>query len=149
MDLSIEIIIQLILAAFLGGLIGLEREYERKGAGLRTYTLISLGSAFFTIIGYHMTAVDPSRIIQAVATGIGFIGAGVIIHRQSHVEGVTTAAGLWVATAIGVAVGAKLYFSAIFASFLVLGVLIGLTLIKKRFFRNRMAENKTEIMDRE
>ena len=133
-----ETLLQLILAAFLGGLIGLEREYRRREAGLRTFALVSLGAALFTVIGYQMInigpEVDPTRVIQAVAIGIGFIGAGLIIYRQFRIEGLTTAAGLWVAAAIGIAVGAKLYLSAVFVTFLAIGILAGLRLIEEKFF---------------
>ena len=132
-----EILIQLIVATLLGGLIGLEREYRRREAGLRTFALVSLGAALFTIIGYQMTniglEVDPTRVIQAVAIGIGFIGAGIIIYRQFRIEGLTTAAGLWVTAAVGVAVGAKLYLPAIFVALLTLGILTGLRLLEKKF----------------
>jgi len=140
---QIQIIFQLILAALLGGAVGLEREYKRKEAGLRTYALVSLGSALFTIIAFEAFQIfrskgevnlDPLRVIQAVATGIGFIGAGIIIFRERHVEGLTTAAGLWIVSAIGVAVGVKLYFPAIFVTFLAIGILAGLRLVEEKFF---------------
>jgi len=139
--------LQLLLAAFLGGLIGLDREFKRKGAGLQTYTLVTLGACLFTIVSsaafqnfYGKTGVsfDPSRIVLAVATGIGFIGAGVIIYRQARVEGLTTAAGLWLVAAIGVAVGMNLYLVAIFATILALLVLIIYGEIEKSIFdKNR------------
>ena len=140
---QIRIILELLLAALLGGLIGLEREYKRKEAGLRTYSLVSLGAAFFTIISYTAfesfagrTGIDfdPTRIIGQIVLGIGFLGAGLIIFRGFHIEGLTTAAGLWVASAIGVAVGAELYFPAIFATFLAIGILSGLRIVEEKFF---------------
>jgi putative Mg2+ transporter-C (MgtC) family protein len=141
--MDFQIIIQLILATFLGALIGLEREYKKKEAGLRTYSLVSLGAAFFTIISYTAFEsfadqagidFDPTRIIGQIVLGIGFLGAGLIIFRGFHIEGLTTAAGLWVAAAIGVAVGTKLYFPAIFATFLVIGILSGLRIFEEKFF---------------
>lgn len=134
MNFQVEIIFQLILAALLGGLIGLDREYKKRGAGLRTYSLVCLGATLFTLIGFFMSQkfkgevgieVDPSRIIQAVAIGIGFLGAGVIIHRGPHVEGLTTAAALWVAAAVGVGVGSGLYFIAILVTLITVGILVG------------------------
>ena len=138
-----EILIQLVLAAFLGGVVGLEREYKRKEAGLRTYALVSLGSALFTVIAFNFPltsigqniSLDPTRVIQAIATGIGFLGAGLIIQRQFRIEGLTTAAGLWVVAAVGVAIGAKLYIPAVFVTFLAIGILAGLRVIEEKFFR--------------
>ncbi|MBI2626344.1 MAG: MgtC/SapB family protein [Candidatus Nealsonbacteria bacterium] len=141
-----EIFLQLILATLLGGLIGLEREYNRKEAGLRTYSLVSLGATFFTIIAYNSLGLffkeppigfDPSRIIGQIVLGIGFIGAGLIVYREFHVEGLTTAAGLWVAAAIGAAVGVKLYTASIFVTILVLAVLVGLRPIEERFIKGK------------
>jgi len=140
---QIQIIFQLILAAFLGGVVGLEREYKRKEAGLRTYALVSLGSALFTIISFEVFQfflgktginIDPLRVIQAIPVGIGFIGAGLIIFREKHIEGLTTAAGLWIVSAIGMAVGVKLYFPAIFVTLLAIGILAGLRLVEEKFF---------------
>ena len=142
---AIEIILQIILAAALGGLLGLEREFGKKEAGLRTYMLVCIGSCLFTILaflslnifGEYKSNLDPLRVIQAVAIGIGFIGSGVIIFRRDHVEGLTTAAGLWLVAAIGVAVGLKLYFLATFTSFLGLLILAGLLLIERRMLRKK------------
>lgn len=136
-----EIFLQLILAALLGGLVGLEREYKKKEAGLRTYALVSLGAALFTIIGFNLPLItnqavtlDPIRVIQAIAVGIGFLGAGLIVYRQFQIEGLTTAAGLWVVAGIGIAVGAKLYTIAVFVAFLAILILFGLMWIEKRLF---------------
>ena len=140
---QIQIIVQLVVAVFLGGLIGLEREYKRKEAGLQTYSLVTLGSCLFTIISFkffHLfigepgISFDPSRIILAVATGIGFIGAGVIIYRRFHIEGITTAAGLWCSAAIGVAVGAEFYFLALLTTLLATIILIGFGELERKFF---------------
>lgn len=140
---QIRIIFQLLLAAFLGGLIGLEREYKRKEAGLQTYSLVALGTCLFTVITFELfnffinkegISFDPSRIIQAIAVGIGFIGAGVIFRQPSGVVGLTTAAGLWTTAAIGTAIGVKLYFLAIFATFLALLVLSGFGLLEEKIF---------------
>jgi len=145
--MEMQIVFQLILATVLGALIGLEREIKRKEAGLQTYSLVALGACLFTIISFELfysffdkvgVSYDPSRIIQAVAIGIGFIGAGVIFRQESGIIGLTTAAGLWVAAAIGVAVGVGLYALAIIGTILALLVLIGLGAIEKRAFeKNR------------
>ena len=142
--MSFQIIIQLLLATFLGGLIGIEREYKRKEAGLRTYSLICLGSAFFTIISFeafklfsNQPGIDfnPIQIIGQIILGVGFLGAGLIVLRESHLEGLTTAAGLWVAGGVGIAVGAKLYFPAIFVTFLAIAILAGLRIVEEKIFK--------------
>lgn len=141
--MDFQIIFQLILAVILGGFIGIEREYKRKEAGLRTYSLVCLGAAFFTMVSFESFKIfanqsgidfDPTRIIGQIVLGIGFLGAGLIIFRGSHIEGLTTAAGLWVTAAIGAAIGAKLYFPAIFVTFLTVGILAGLRLIEEKLF---------------
>ena len=129
---QIEVIIQLFLAVLLGGLVGLERESKGKAAGFQTYSLVSMGACLFTVISLALywnyaslagIAFDPSRIVLAIATGIGFIGGGVIFFRQTHIEGITTASGLWCAAAIGVSIGCGFYLIGIFSAILVLGVL--------------------------
>jgi len=136
---QIQIICQLLLAAFLGSLIGLEREIKRKGAGLQTYSLVTLGSCLFAIIALSLTEsvynFDPSPIIMAIAMGMGFIGAGAIVRGEFHIEGLTTAAGLWTAAAIGLSVGASFYFLATVATFLVIVILAGFGLIEEKIFK--------------
>jgi putative Mg2+ transporter-C (MgtC) family protein len=108
---------RLALAGLLGGILGLNREMAFKPAGMRTHALVSLGAALATITGLALTlpptddASAPGRIIQGLVAGIGFIGSGVILHRRDNhtVEGLTTAASIWVIAAIGVAVGAGLW----------------------------------------
>jgi putative Mg2+ transporter-C (MgtC) family protein len=149
---NLETIFQLLLAVILGGLIGIEREYRRKEAGLRTYSLVSLGAALFTIISFEIfnsssslygkagIAFDPTRIIGQIVLGIGFLGAGLIVYRQFHVEGLTTAAGLWVVAAIGTAIGAKLYFAAVFVAFLTILILAGLRIVEEKVFGKEMED---------
>jgi len=116
MSPEIEAGLRLLLAAFLGGIIGFQREKANKPAGLRTHILICLGSALFTVVSAlgFTGNVDPSRIAAGVVTGIGFIGAGVIFRgmRGDKVMGITTAASIWVTAAIGIAAGAGLYIIA-------------------------------------
>src|SRR3989338_7456924 len=107
---SMQMIYQLTLAAVLGMLIGFEREYRGKPAGLRTYMLVTLGATLFTIMSYASlsgdlgrSSFDPSRIASHVVVGIGFIGGCLIFLKGERMEGVTTAAGLWAAAAIGMA----------------------------------------------
>ena len=114
-----EFVIRLLVATALGSIIGLDREYRTKAAGFRTHVLVALGSALFMIISVHgfddlpkdqMTLrMDPARIAAQVVTGIGFIGAGTIIFQKNVVKGLTTAAGMWVTAAIGLACGGGLY----------------------------------------
>lgn len=144
--MEIQITFQLFLATFLGALVGFERKWKRKSAGLQTYSLVALGSCLFTLIAFQFFAgfsgkdinFDPSRVIQAVATGIGFIGAGVIFFREDRVEGLTTAAGLWVAAGIGVAVGANFYYLAIISTFLTLLILAGLGLLEAKVISKKL-----------
>lgn len=142
-----EVFIQLALAALLGGLVGLERECRKKEAGLRTYALVCLGSALFTIIGFNLpiinnqpVSLDPTRIIQSVAIGVGFLGGGLIMRRQFRIEGLTTAAGLWVVAGIGVAIGSKLYYWAVFTAALVVVILFGLLLLERKIFPHKEDE---------
>jgi len=119
--ISLEFLIQVLLAMLLGGLLGMERERIHKPAGLRTYIMVCLGAMLFTVLSVQVAidfandtlSVDPTRIAAQVLTGIGFIGAGVIMKRDEHIEGVTTAAGLWLCAAVGMAVGFSYYFMAV------------------------------------
>lgn len=120
--------LQLILAATLGALIGVEREYIGKAAGMRTFSLVTLGSTIFTILskqGFFMDNynLDPSRVASGIVIGIGFLGTGIIIFRDSHVEGLTTAAALWAAGAIGMAIGCGYYTLAVIGAVLIIVVL--------------------------
>ncbi len=139
-SLTLEICFKILLAAALGMAIGAEREHRHKSAGLRTYTLVAVGSALFTILslygfgGENYRAFDPSRIASQIVVGIGFIGAGMIILRENKVEGLTTAAGIWTTAAIGMAVGLNFYLIAIFVTVLILTIFVILTRLKKEVF---------------
>ena len=120
------LIFRLVAAGVLGGLIGLEREFRAKEAGVRTHFIVALGSALFMIISefaFDGKQHDAARVAAQVVSGIGFIGAGVIIFQRNVVRGVTTAAGLWVAAAIGLACGDGMYPVAIAASVLTVSCL--------------------------
>ncbi len=139
-----EIIFKLVLAGILGGLIGLERESLSRPAGLRTYTLVSIGSALAMIVSidiylqyYHTVNADPGRIAAQVISGIGFLGAGTIMREGASVQGLTTAAGLWVVACIGLAVGSGLYVPAIATTILILFVLIYFIKFEARFTGSR------------
>jgi putative Mg2+ transporter-C (MgtC) family protein len=123
-DLTVTIIARLLLAAALGGVVGLERELRRKPAGLRTNMFICMGSALFTLLSEEISQRfgDPShtRIVSNLIPGIGFIGAGAIIRERGSVVGLTTAATVFVIASVGMAVGAGLYMTAVFAGLLIL-----------------------------
>ena len=111
MDIPWDFILRIFIAGLLGGLIGFEREFRAKEAGVRTHFIVALGSALFMIISQYAFSgqFDHARVAAQVVSGIGFIGAGVIIFQKNVVRGITTAAGLWVAAAIGLACGAGMY----------------------------------------
>lgn len=99
------LVIRLVVAAVLGGLVGLERERLGKEAGIRTYAAVTLGACSFTLIGLHISGIgDNSRIISNIVTGIGFLGAGIIFRGTEKISGLTTAATLWAMASVGVAV---------------------------------------------
>ena len=119
---ELDVILRLILAALVGGVIGLDRERAHKWAGIRTLLLVCLGSALFTIVsifGFGDPA-DPSRLAAGIVVGIGFLGAGVILHSERGVVGLTTAAAVWAVAAVGVAIGCGLYLVALATAILIL-----------------------------
>ena len=111
MTIDWNLILRLVIAGLMGACIGLEREFRAKEAGLRTHFIVALGSALFMLLSHYAFSgrFDAARVAAQVVSGIGFIGAGVIIFQKNAVRGVTTAAGLWVAAAIGLACGAGMY----------------------------------------
>lgn len=128
-------ILRIFVAGLLGGAIGFEREFRAKEAGVRTHFIVALGSALFMIISqYAFTGqFDHARVAAQVVSGIGFIGAGVIIFQKNVVRGITTAAGLWVAAAIGLACGAGMYAVAIAAMLLTILCLETMHFITSRY----------------
>jgi len=126
MNTEWTMVLRLLLAAALGGVIGFQREWTGKEAGLRTHMLICLGSALFTVLSiYAFTGSDPARIAAGIATGIGFIGAGVILHRTGgEVKGLTTAATIFATAAVGMAAGTGKYVISVGASVLTLIILL-------------------------
>jgi putative Mg2+ transporter-C (MgtC) family protein len=126
MNVTLEMALRLLLATVLGGVIGLQRELSGKEAGLRTNMLICLGSALLTVLSiYAFPGSDPARLAGGIATGIGFIGAGVILHRTGGaVTGLTTAATIWAVAGIGIAAGAGKYIIAAVATLLALVILL-------------------------
>ena len=142
-----EVLLRLALAAALGGAIGFERELREREAGLRTHTLVSVGSALFTIAGaygfrdFH-GSFDPTRVAAQIVTGIGFLGAGAIIRQGLSVRGLTTAATLWVVAAIGLASGAGYYSAAVITTALVLLSLWPLRIVAYRVMIRFRPENE-------
>jgi putative Mg2+ transporter-C (MgtC) family protein len=129
----LELLLQLGLATLLGGAIGLERELGGKPAGLRTNILICIGAVLYTKLSMTMAGAnaDPTRIAAQIVTGVGFIGAGTILHARGAVVGLTSAATIWVVAAIGVALGAGNYPEALGATLLVIAVLQGLGRVER------------------
>lgn len=137
--MAMEFVFRLFVAGVLGALVGLDREYRAKEAGYRTHFLVSLGSALIMIISQHGfdgvlhevgVGLDPSRVASQVVTGIGFIGAGTIILHKQTVRGLTTAAGIWATSGIGLTIGAGMYVLGISATVL---TLIGLEVLSLLF----------------
>ena len=131
-----QTMLRLILAAFLGGVIGFERELHHKPAGLRTNMFICFGAALFTILSYKLAGEftgDHTRIAAQIIPGIGFIGAGSILHSRGSVTGLTTAATIFVVASIGMAAGGGLYVVAIFATVVILVALTVLGIVETRF----------------
>ena len=135
MTIGWNFILRILVAGLLGGLIGFEREVRAKQAGLRTHFLVALGSALFMIISQYAFSgrFDAARVAAQVVSGIGFIGAGVIIFQKNVVRGVTTAAGLWVAAGIGLGCGAGMYDVAIAATLMTLLCLETMHFITKHY----------------
>lgn len=137
-----HLMLRLLISVILGGLIGFERERKNHAAGLRTHTLVCMGSCLIMIlsiygftdfIGQPNVNRDPARLAAQAITGIGFLGAGTILFTGKSITGLTTAASLWVVMAIGLAVGAGFYFPAAVCSVLSLLVLWGLHILERRF----------------
>jgi putative Mg2+ transporter-C (MgtC) family protein len=150
-------VVRLVVAAILGGAIGLEREWRHKPAGLRTNLFICFGSAMFTVLSIQLagSSGESTRIASTIVTGIGFIGAGSILHSQGSVTGLTTAATIFVTAAVGMAAGGGLYITAIFATLVilialgVLGKLEGHFEIKTRGFTYEVVGPSTDEVLRE
>ncbi|MEZ5410112.1 MAG: MgtC/SapB family protein [Acidimicrobiales bacterium] len=153
MDLPVvDVCLRLVVALVLGGAVGIERERASRGAGVRTVALVSMGSALFTMAGAYGFAdepgtrvSDPTRVAAQVATGVGFIGAGAIIRQGTSVIGVTTAATVWMAAALGVLVAAGGYAAATIGTVLTLVVLVGLRLAKPLAWRLGQTRSVLEV----
>lgn len=130
---AIEPFVRLLLAVFLAGIVGWERERRGRPAGFRTYIMVGLGSAMFTLVSlYAFPGSDPARVAAQVVTGVGFLGAGSILQRQTDVHGLTTAAGLWAVAAIAMAAAAGLYLVATVGALLAVLILAALRHVAHR-----------------
>ncbi|CDM67053.1 MgtC/SapB family protein [Pyrinomonas methylaliphatogenes] len=141
-DLSIvQIGIKLLFAIICGGAIGMERELSRKPAGLRTNVLICMGATLFMITSRHISGgapyTDPARLVAQVVAGVGFIGAGVILQSRGSVTGLTTAATIFIVTAVGIAIGEGMFGPAALATGFVIGVLVLLRPLERAVVRRR------------
>ena len=144
---DLELVERLLLSAFLGASLGLEREFRQKYAGLRTNILIAIGSTLFTVMSIDLSwgsGGDPTRVAAQIVTGIGFLGAGAIMRTGAGIRGLTTAAMIWVNAAIGVAVGGGEYKLAIIATGVTLLVLVLLNPVENWIERRRSARPHPE-----
>lgn len=158
-------LLRIIVAAFCGAIIGYERAIQRKSAGVRTHIVVAIASALFMIVSkygftdllnMHDIALDPSRIAAQIVTGISFIGAGTILVRRDQISGLTTAAGVWATAAIGMAIGAGMYFIGVLATVFLFAVqilfhddtLINKIILHVRFNIQIEAVNKHHILSK-
>jgi putative Mg2+ transporter-C (MgtC) family protein len=141
---DIELIQRLLTAALLGMVLGIEREMRQKDAGLRTNILIAVGAALFTLMSIEMSGPygDPGRIAAQIVTGIGFLGAGAIMRTDAGIQGLTTAATVWVNAAVGVAAGGGSYHLAFIATGVTLAALLILQPIERIIARRVARHNK-------
>ena len=147
---TIDIIIKLLVALLLGVIIGVERVWAHKTAGMRTYALVSMGSALFVIISSEMIntyssypGMNPLMIVAQIVVGVGFLGTGLIFSKDSKVMGLTTATSLWVAAGIGMATGFGLFDIAIISTILTLFIFIVLWFIEERLKKNVFFKNNS------
>jgi putative Mg2+ transporter-C (MgtC) family protein len=163
-ELNMALVLRLLLASLLGGIIGLEREIHGRPAGFRTHLLVSLGSCLFVISsvefyrlfgnfsGGQPVGVDPGRVAAQVVTGIGFLGAGAIIREKASIRGLTTAACLWVAAALGLTCGIGLFYLAISVTLMALASLLLLKELESRlpkdtyFFVKVWGDERSDLM---
>ena len=138
---SVLIAVKLVLAILCGGAIGFERELSRKAAGLRTNVLICMGSALFMIVSRHIGGgapyTDPARLVAQVVTGIGFLGAGVILQARGSITGLTTAATIFIVAAVGIAIGEGMFGVALLSTALIIIVLVALRRVERFVLRRQ------------
>lgn len=144
--ISTSFILPLLAATAAGGAIGLERQINNKSAGLRTNTLVAVGACIFVLINVHLTenGGDPTRIIGQIVTGIGFLGAGVILHRGVNVQGLTTAATIWCSAALGCLAGLSLYWETAICTVLIVLINTSFKKADKWVLGNKKRDKKGE-----
>ena len=152
-SITLDVLIRLSIALLLGTVIGIERVWAHKTAGMRTYALVSMGSALFVVVSNEIvkayaafSGMNPLMIISQIVVGVGFLGTGLIIFKDGHIENLTTASGMWAVAGIGMAVGFGMFREAIFATvllFFVLGILSAVERsIRLRYFPDSQFEKK-------
>ncbi|GKT24888.1 MgtC/SapB family protein [Acidovorax sp. SUPP3334] len=141
-----RIVVRLGIAGLLGGLLGWERENKGKAAGLRTHMLVSMGAAMFVLVAQQagISAGDNSRVLQGIVAGVGFLGAGTILKGdgEGQVKGLTTAAGIWLTAAIGVAAGLGLEATAVLSTLLALAIFNAVPLVQRMTMRHGDSDRK-------
>lgn len=141
-----DFVIKLAISSLLGSAIGIQRELKDRPAGLRTHALVALASCLYTFISLNAArGGDPTRVISNVAVGIGFIGAGTIIKQGNIIIGLTTASSLWAVAAIGIFVGASMYYHALAATLAALTILVVFKEVEERFGKKRVVEYKLRL----
>jgi putative Mg2+ transporter-C (MgtC) family protein len=152
---EIEIIGRILLAAVIGGLIGIEREVNNRPAGLRTHVLVTLGATLIMLIsidGFDTLKTsgeaDPARLAAQVVSGIGFLGAGTIMRTGANISGLTTAASLWVSAGIGLGIGAGYYLGTIFTAVIVLLTLMSLRILERKVLRRKYKNIEVVVTNR-
>jgi putative Mg2+ transporter-C (MgtC) family protein len=129
--LELDIVTKLAIAVILGGIIGLEREFNKSAAGIKTYSIVSMGSALFTVA----SALVDIRVAAGVITGIGFLGAAMVVKTENKIVGLTTAALIWTTAAIGFVVELGMYFAAVAATVILLVILIPVEYFEKKILK--------------
>ncbi len=135
------IVVQLLLAGLLAGLIGMDRERRGRDAGLRTHMLVGIGSCFFTSLSiFAFDPGDPGRVASQILPGIGFLGAGAILKQQSNIQGLTTAASIWITAAVGMGIGSGAWFASISATLIIWFTLVIVQRLKPEDETNESTE---------
>ncbi len=139
-------ILSLLVAAAAGGAVGLERQFNNKSAGLRTNTLVAIGACIFVLINISLMEMDgdPTRIIGQIITGIGFLGAGVILHRGINVQGLTTAATIWCSAALGCLAGLSMFWETAVCTVLIVLINTSFKITDKWVLRKNKKKNQKE-----
>ncbi len=136
-EIELLMITRILISALLGGILGIDREILHKPAGLRTHILVSVGASLLTMISIFYFSMDYARIVANIIVGIGFIGAGAIIGSRGHVQGITTAASVWIAAAVGISVGVGYYLVATVTTLICLLVLRILRKVEFKVLKTR------------